>query len=450
MFDRAGWLALVLVTASLAGCTTLFASAPERLQSQAEEAAAGLEDPQAALEAGYRPAAFCLPGEGVHWIDEDLVDDELDPDEPEALLFEPQTSRVEASSADDQRFLGVAYLAPATENETAPTIEGQRLEGPREDLSPTLGSLAELHVYLDEDVRDQLDSDDLFPRRTDAVSCPDGTIPPTAYEQRSPQQEEVESCEEVLTGERAHDHARIELYLGTEDPYDLSPERYQLADRSVHFEAGERDAGGAIVHLHEAGATLGCMLETLGWQVEADRIVTDTGETHEATAQAPFEVFVDGDTSSQGLNTPLEHDRTYVLRHDSTAPPTPCPNVGGPAVHEHAQLDVRLNASEPWDFSADRYQHQASAVALEDGAEDADGARIHVHEDRPTLGCLLATLGWETAGHRIETDTGHVFEATNGTPIEVLVDGEPVEDGFAEPIRNAHTYEVRYNATASD
>lgn len=445
MFDRAGLLAIALVTASLAGCTGLMGSDVDELRQTAEGASEQLGKPRAALEAGFEPAAFCLPGEGVHWIKEERVDDQLDASDPEALLFQPTTERVESTIADEQRFLGVAYLAEMPEDGQPPSLAGVSLDGPRSDLPASLGPVAELHVFLADDIVDG--PRDVFADRTDGVDCPEGTTPPTSYEHTA-SQADPSSCEDVLTGERTHEHARVEIYLGSERPYDFSPERYQLADRSIHFEAGQRDAGGAIAHVHEDGATLGCLLETLGWDVEGDRLVTDTGEIHEATPEQPFEVFVDGERSAKGLDQPLEHERTYVLRHDSSAAPEPCPNVGGSQVHEHAHLEVRLNGSEPWDFSPDRYQHQAPFVAFENGDEDADGAQIHAHEARPTLGCLFATLGWETAEHRIETDTGEVYEAGPNASIEVLADGEPVEDGFEGPIRNAHSYEIRYNASA--
>jgi hypothetical protein len=446
MFDRAGLVALVLVTASLAGCVNPLASNAEEVRSGAEEAARELDSPDAAREAGYEPETFCTPDEGVHWVNEDLLDDELDPSEPEAVLFLPTTESVESTFPDDQRFLGVAYMAPVAEDEPAPTVAGVPLEGPKPGLSASMPSFGELHVYLDEQLADETDADDPFPEKVFGIDCPQGTVPPSAYDEPSGSPGEPASCSEVFTGERTHEHARVEVYLGSEELYDFSAERYQLADRRLHFEAGERDAGGAIAHVHEAGATLGCLLETMGWDVSGDRLITDTGVTYESTPEAPFEVFVDGEPSRRGFDEPLEDGRTYVLRHDSQAPPRPCPGVGNQDVHEHAQLEVSLNGSEPFDFSAERYQNQADFVAFEDGEADRDGARIHVNRARPTLSCLFATLGWETADHRIETDE-QVYEATNGTGIEVLVNGEPAEQGFDEPIRNANTYEVRYNAS---
>lgn len=448
MFDRAALLALLLVTASLTGCTGLLASDADELRDEAREAARELDTPQAALEAGYEPEVFCSPDEGVHWVNGDLLDEELDPSEPEALLFLPTTRSVEASLDDEQRFLGVAYMVPMDEDDAQPpALAGVELDGPKPGASLLGPSRAELHVYLNDELTEEL-GEDPFPHSISAIDCPDGTTPPETYDEPAHGTEgETASCSEVLTGQQTHEHARVEIYLQSEEPFDLSQERYQLADRRIHFEAGERDAGGAIVHLHEAGATMGCVLETLGWDVTSDRLVLDTGESYEAGPERPFEVFVDGERSPEGFDTPLEHERTYVLRYDSPVAPTPCPNADGQQIHEHAQLDVRLNSSEPWDFSPDRYQHQAGFVALEDGPEDADGARIHVHQDRPTLDCLFATLGWETAEHRIETDTGAVYEATNEAPIEVLVNGEPVEDGFDVPIQRAHTYEIRYNAS---
>lgn len=257
------------------------------------------------------------------------------------------------------------------------------------------------------------------------------------------------ACAEAFKGQRTHEHARVEVYLNSSRPFDFSPDRYQLAHRSLHFEAGALDAGGATIHIHEARPTVGCLLETLGWTVNGDRLVTDRGEIYRETGEHSFEVFVDGQPSKKGFDTPLRGNHRVVLRYNSSAPPTPCPGLTGHTIHEHAELSVRLNSSEPWDFSPARYQRQAGFVHFEDGEHDANGARIHVHQARPSLECLFSTLAWEVSQHRIETDVGEIYEAKLGTPIEVLVNGEPARDGFASPIRRAYTYEVRYNASAN-
>lgn len=454
MFDagRALGLAALLVAVSLVGCAGPDGSDAQQLREAAGRAVEGLSSPQAALEAGYEPDPFCSPDEGVHWIDHDRVDGELDVHQPEAVLFLPTGDQVDAVTPGSQRFLGVAYFATmeAGADQQPPSLLGVPLKGPTPGHTSAMPRHAELHVYLDEG----LELDEPFPARLTAIDCPPGTTPPGVHDERADDGasdgEAPASCEEVLTGRRTHDHARVEIYLDSERPYDFSPERYQLADRRIHFEAGQRDAGGAIIHLHEAGATLGCVLETLGWNVDADRLVTDRGEVYPETSQTPFEVFENGQPSPEGFDAKMAGGNTYVLRYNSSAPPTPCPDVGGRTVHDHAQLDVRLNSSDAWDFSAPRYQNQAGFVHFEDGPADADGARIHVHEERPSLSCLFSTLGWETAEDRIETDTGHVFEATPESPIEVLVNGEEAADGFDTPIRHAHSYEIRWNATATN
>ncbi|PSG97461.1 hypothetical protein BRD56_05230 [Thermoplasmatales archaeon SW_10_69_26] len=453
MFDggRAAGLGIVLVAAAFAGCAGTGPSDAEHARSIAREAADGLTTPDAAKAAGYEPDPFCAPDEGVHWIDHDRVDGELDPTDPEALVFLPTTDDIESTAPGDQRFLGVEYIQAVEDADAeAPSLMGVPMKGPMPGHTPEMPRHAELHVYQ----ADEADASDTFASSVAGIDCPASTTPPGVQDEGNGDtqraQTEPASCSETLDGQRTHDHARIELYLDSERPFDLSPERYQLADRSIHFEAGDRDAGGAIVHLHEGGATMGCMLEALGWNVDHDRLILDDGTTYQTTDDTPFEVFVDGSRSPDGFDTRLEHGRTYVLRYNSTAAVSPCPDVGGTAVHEHAELDVRLNSSEPWDFSPSRYQDQSSAVRLEDGSADADGARIHVHEDRPSLGCLFATLGWETHEQRIETDTGDIYEAANGTEIEVLADGEPLQEGFDAPIQQARTYEIRYNATPAN
>jgi hypothetical protein len=113
-----------------------------------------------------------------------------------------------------------------------------------------------------------------------------------------------------------HEHADLEVYLDSSEPYDFSAERYQLAARHVHLEEGAEDANGATIHIHEEGLTLADFFTSIGWQVSTEAITTDTGETYEAGENATITVRVDGEPVAAGFAVPLEPDSTYVVEHE--------------------------------------------------------------------------------------------------------------------------------------
>jgi hypothetical protein len=131
---------------------------------------------------------------------------------------------------------------------------------------------------------------------------------------------EIKSCGETFIGSNVHEHADLEVYLDSNQPYDFSPQRYQLADNRLHFEHGSGDANGAKIHVHEARPTLGCLFETLNWRVAHDeagepvRIETDQGQVYEANG-ATLEVLVDGEPADRGFNHPIQQDETIVIRY---------------------------------------------------------------------------------------------------------------------------------------
>jgi len=147
------------------------------LRADASGAAEELDTVEKAREAGYEVDRFCVPGMGVHWINPGLMDTELDPSQPEALLFEPQTENI--TDPDEQRFLGIEYIAvtEGTEHnstETVPTILGVPLHGPMAGHSPDMPWHADLHVYQTPDAAEG----EAFPDTLDSVQCPQGTTPP--------------------------------------------------------------------------------------------------------------------------------------------------------------------------------------------------------------------------------------------------------------------------------
>ncbi len=125
---------------------------------------------------------------------------------------------------------------------------------------------------------------------------------------------DILSCEETFTGAQEHEHARLEVYLDSEEPYDFSQQRYQVADPRLHFEGGD----GSMVHVHEIRPTLGCLFETLGWEVSPDRIETDTGAEYVANGEGDFEILVNGEPGERGFNQPIEQGDTYVVRYTSS------------------------------------------------------------------------------------------------------------------------------------
>lgn len=121
------------------------------------------------------------------------------------------------------------------------------------------------------------------------------------------------SCDETLIDKSVHEHARLEVYLDSEETYDFSAERYQLATGFLHLENGQDDASnGATVHVHQARPSLGCFFETIDWQVSQDRIVTDTGDTYEENG-GEITITVDGEPAD--VTAPLVQGSVYVVEY---------------------------------------------------------------------------------------------------------------------------------------
>lgn len=129
---------------------------------------------------------------------------------------------------------------------------------------------------------------------------------------------------------------------------------------------------------------------------------------------------------------------------------TDCDGLEGTQVHEHATILVFLDEDEPFDFSASKYQMREGFLHFEQGHDPPDRL-IHIHERRPSLGCMFGTLDWYVSEDRVETDTGETYEANETHEIRILVDGEPateafqeIDQGFEAPLVGGNTYEVHY------
>jgi len=79
---------------------------PPPLVRIVREATAPFRDPQMAIAAGYVPKSFCVSGPeqgamGVHFVNPGLVKDGLlDPEKPEALVYEPKDGRLRLVAAE--------------------------------------------------------------------------------------------------------------------------------------------------------------------------------------------------------------------------------------------------------------------------------------------------------------------------------------------------------------
>ncbi len=93
---------------SVAACSDSPSAPSETLLDQVRANVDVFASPEAAAAAGYVEDAHCvahpeLGGMGYHWINEELVDPEFDPLEPEVLLYGP-------TSEGGRQFLGVEYV----------------------------------------------------------------------------------------------------------------------------------------------------------------------------------------------------------------------------------------------------------------------------------------------------------------------------------------------------
>lgn len=180
---------LLSLTLVLAGCTSLggedgaqgqtddHMDGMEALMATARAAAEGLDTPEKALAAGYVPDKHCIPGMGVHWINPDLFDTEVDEDKPEVLMFLPQDA--DMSDWEGATFLGIEYVVVTegtdmNSTDAVPSLHGMPFEGPMAGHTPEMPWHAELHVYLADDLVEH----GMHHGEHPAVECPRGTTPP--------------------------------------------------------------------------------------------------------------------------------------------------------------------------------------------------------------------------------------------------------------------------------
>jgi len=144
-----GVLALALTGFAGSGSTQRPGKRSTGLVEVVEEHAGQFRDPNAATAAGYEPVNGCVSGPqegamGLHFVKGELVGDgQLDPTQPEALIYEPRNRHLE--------LVGVEYLVLAegwhAQNEGPPVLMGQLMHYVGSPNRYGLPAFYELHVW---------------------------------------------------------------------------------------------------------------------------------------------------------------------------------------------------------------------------------------------------------------------------------------------------------------
>jgi hypothetical protein len=119
------------------------------LPDQVRDATRDFRDVENAIAAGYASAGSCVSGPevgamGIHYGNGELIDGELQADQPELLIYEQRGGRL--------RLLGVEYLVPvdawtAAGNTAPPVLVGQHFQFVNSPNRYGLGAFYELHVW---------------------------------------------------------------------------------------------------------------------------------------------------------------------------------------------------------------------------------------------------------------------------------------------------------------
>jgi hypothetical protein len=138
----------MLPVPSVGGRAADQAVAPSGLADHVRKVTASYRDIDNAIAAGYAQFGGCVSGPeagamGVHFVNGALVDDTLDADHPEALIYE-----VKGGVA---RLVGVEYITPVAAWDAAhdgpPVLQGQHLHLVGTPNRYRLPALYELHVW---------------------------------------------------------------------------------------------------------------------------------------------------------------------------------------------------------------------------------------------------------------------------------------------------------------
>jgi hypothetical protein len=122
--------------------------ADSSLAAQVREVTAVYRDINQAMAAGYKQFGGCVSGPeagamGVHFVNDALVDETLDADQPEALIYEFKNGMA--------RLVGVEYITPAPawdpNHDGPPVLSGQHFQFVGTPNRYRLPALYELHVW---------------------------------------------------------------------------------------------------------------------------------------------------------------------------------------------------------------------------------------------------------------------------------------------------------------
>jgi hypothetical protein len=158
-------LAFAVSAVAVAGYTIFAQSSQQKLPklpANLEAVRTSLDkyrDPVAAVRDGYFSTLGCVDypeggtghgmmaykkgGMGVHFLNPALIGPKLDPMKPQILVYEPVGDRLQLVAAE--------WFVPTAVSKTAPTLFGQKLDGPMEGHAPILPTELhhwDIHVWL--------------------------------------------------------------------------------------------------------------------------------------------------------------------------------------------------------------------------------------------------------------------------------------------------------------
>lgn len=151
-----GFLCLALLSSVTAGSPLLAQGhtmsdddhAPAKLVQTVKDATRKYLNVNNATAAGYGPFLGCVTGPefgamGIHYVNGALLNGELNADQPQALIYEPEGNRL--------RLVGVEYILDATtwlkSHPTPPVLEGQVFQLVAAPNRFNLPTFFELHVW---------------------------------------------------------------------------------------------------------------------------------------------------------------------------------------------------------------------------------------------------------------------------------------------------------------
>lgn len=168
---RNSWYGIALGAVLLALVAACGASEPTA--DSVREATEKYKDVQVALADGYLPTDECVASPagamGLHYVNPPLIaDGEIDPAKPDVLQYIPD--------GDGVRLIAVEYMMPVgapgadvpASPPEAPTLLGQRFDGPMEGHNPQMPPHYDLHAWVWEE-----NPSGMFEDFNPSVSCPD-------------------------------------------------------------------------------------------------------------------------------------------------------------------------------------------------------------------------------------------------------------------------------------